>query len=371
MIADQITPGGAIYFKALVKPLVNLIWLAGLVFLLGSLDHALAGPARGAAARGALRARAGMTASLVLAAVVAVAAVLLVAVPFLREPTPREDRLREPREARQATARARRGARSRARRAEGARVRPPHGQALRHRLPRARRHATAGAPPRRCRRWDLRGDARRRERHAGAAAAAARDDGFAGRGLRRDAALLRHHAADAALRNRDRDARDRDHAGDPRRTGSRRSCSRRSCSSSSRSSSGSRGGSPTPPSRRHRFARSTARGIAPHTSCARRPFAPRRGGGTTRLRHELLELDTRRERELRELGAAVYAGDDEAAERVKSELTAIDDERSAKEDEMRAIDEATREHLERGRLHVQPTVVKPPAEDESRTPSGP
>ena len=40
-----------------------------------------------------------MTASLVLGAVVAVAAVLLVAVPFLREPTPREDGLREPREA--------------------------------------------------------------------------------------------------------------------------------------------------------------------------------------------------------------------------------------------------------------------------------
>jgi cytochrome c-type biogenesis protein CcmF len=37
VIADQITPGGAIYFKALVKPLVNLIWLAGLVFLFGSL----------------------------------------------------------------------------------------------------------------------------------------------------------------------------------------------------------------------------------------------------------------------------------------------------------------------------------------------
>jgi hypothetical protein len=39
-----------------------------------------------------------MTASLALAAVVAVAAVLLVAVPFLREPTPRADTLREPRE---------------------------------------------------------------------------------------------------------------------------------------------------------------------------------------------------------------------------------------------------------------------------------
>jgi cytochrome c biogenesis factor len=37
VIADQIDPGGAIYFKALVKPLVNLIWLAGLVFLAGAL----------------------------------------------------------------------------------------------------------------------------------------------------------------------------------------------------------------------------------------------------------------------------------------------------------------------------------------------
>ena len=40
-----------------------------------------------------------MTAALVLAGVVAVAAVLLVAVPFLREPAPRNDSLREPLEA--------------------------------------------------------------------------------------------------------------------------------------------------------------------------------------------------------------------------------------------------------------------------------
>src|SRR5205814_308331 len=61
--------------------------------------HALARPARGAPARRALRAGRGMTGSLVLAAVVAVASVLLVAVPFLREPVPHEDRLREPRAA--------------------------------------------------------------------------------------------------------------------------------------------------------------------------------------------------------------------------------------------------------------------------------
>ena len=37
VIAEQIRPDGAIYFRVFVKPLVNLIWLAGLVFLLGSL----------------------------------------------------------------------------------------------------------------------------------------------------------------------------------------------------------------------------------------------------------------------------------------------------------------------------------------------
>jgi cytochrome c-type biogenesis protein CcmF len=36
VIADQIDPDGTVYFKVFVKPLVNLIWLAGLVFLLGS-----------------------------------------------------------------------------------------------------------------------------------------------------------------------------------------------------------------------------------------------------------------------------------------------------------------------------------------------
>jgi cytochrome c-type biogenesis protein CcmF len=36
VIADQIDADGAVYFKVLVKPLVNLIWVAGLVFLLGS-----------------------------------------------------------------------------------------------------------------------------------------------------------------------------------------------------------------------------------------------------------------------------------------------------------------------------------------------
>jgi type IV secretory pathway VirB3-like protein len=94
------------------------------------------------------------------------------------------------------------------------------------------------------------------------------------------------------------------------------------------------------------------------------------GRRLTPLRHELLELDGAREQKLRNLGAAVYEGDEAAAERVKAEVAALDDERRRKEDEMRAIEEAAREDLERGRRQVQPTVVKPPVEDESRSPSG-
>jgi cytochrome c-type biogenesis protein CcmF len=37
VIAEQIDTNGTVYFRVFVKPLVNLIWLAGLVFLLGSL----------------------------------------------------------------------------------------------------------------------------------------------------------------------------------------------------------------------------------------------------------------------------------------------------------------------------------------------
>ncbi len=37
VIADQIDPNGTVYFRVFVKPLVNLIWIAGFVFVLGSL----------------------------------------------------------------------------------------------------------------------------------------------------------------------------------------------------------------------------------------------------------------------------------------------------------------------------------------------
>jgi cytochrome c-type biogenesis protein CcmF len=37
VVADQIDKDGTVYFKVFVKPLVNLVWLAGLVFVLGAL----------------------------------------------------------------------------------------------------------------------------------------------------------------------------------------------------------------------------------------------------------------------------------------------------------------------------------------------
>jgi cytochrome c-type biogenesis protein CcmF len=54
VIAEQVNADGSVYIRAFVKPLVNLIWLAGLVFVLGSLISLWPGRAR--AARLAIRA---------------------------------------------------------------------------------------------------------------------------------------------------------------------------------------------------------------------------------------------------------------------------------------------------------------------------
>jgi hypothetical protein len=84
----------------------------------------------------------------------------------------------------------------------------------------------------------------------------------------------------------------------------------------------------------------------------------------TPLRRDLLELGERRERQLRELGAVVYEGDDEAAKLLKEELKRLDEERTQKEGEMRAIEEAAQQRLEKGRLHVQSTVIKRPEDEQ-------
>jgi hypothetical protein len=88
------------------------------------------------------------------------------------------------------------------------------------------------------------------------------------------------------------------------------------------------------------------------------------GRRLTPLRRELLELGGRRERQLRELGAAVHAGDEDAAKLVTVELTRLDDERKRKEGEMREIEEAAQQRLEKGRLRVQQTVVKRPEDEQ-------
>jgi type IV secretory pathway VirB3-like protein len=81
------------------------------------------------------------------------------------------------------------------------------------------------------------------------------------------------------------------------------------------------------------------------------------------LRRELLELDDRRERQLRELGAAVYAGDDEAAKQVTEELNRLDEWQRETEAKVAAIAGSAQERLEQGRLRVQPTIVKRPDEE--------
>jgi cytochrome c biogenesis factor len=37
VIAEQVNADGSVYLRVFVKPLVNLLWLAGFIFLVGSL----------------------------------------------------------------------------------------------------------------------------------------------------------------------------------------------------------------------------------------------------------------------------------------------------------------------------------------------
>ena len=94
LITEQVNKNGTIDFKAIINPLVNLIWLAGLVFVLGSVITLWpdAREERRLAVRyGRLavpRQRSVLTAALVLGALLAVAAVCVrrAAVPARRAP---------------------------------------------------------------------------------------------------------------------------------------------------------------------------------------------------------------------------------------------------------------------------------------------
>jgi signal transduction histidine kinase len=80
-----------------------------------------------------------------------------------------------------------------------------------------------------------------------------------------------------------------------------------------------------------------------------------------RLRAQLRALAAQRETRLHELGAAVYAGDEQATQVLTDELRRLDEAAQGKEAEMQAVAEAADERIRRARLRVQPTLIEPPA----------
>ena len=99
VIAEQVNEDGTVFFRVFVKPLVNLIWLAGLVFLLGSVitlwpdareERRLA--TRYAAVRERRQPGHDVSEWLLLAAALVVAVVVVVALPFLASPPRRPTR---------------------------------------------------------------------------------------------------------------------------------------------------------------------------------------------------------------------------------------------------------------------------------------
>ena len=100
VIAEQVNEDGTVFFRVFVKPLVNLIWLAGLVFVLGSLiafwpdareERRLA--TRYPRGRDPGQPGHDVSVWLLLGAALVVAVVVVVALPFLREPAPESDAL--------------------------------------------------------------------------------------------------------------------------------------------------------------------------------------------------------------------------------------------------------------------------------------
>lgn len=85
-----------------------------------------------------------------------------------------------------------------------------------------------------------------------------------------------------------------------------------------------------------------------------------RGRAARRLvaaRRELRQLASQRNRLLFELGAAVYGGDEHAAETTRGRIEELDLLASRTEGEMHEIVEATQRRIDRNRLEVQQTEV--------------
>jgi hypothetical protein len=79
-----------------------------------------------------------------------------------------------------------------------------------------------------------------------------------------------------------------------------------------------------------------------------------------RLLREREELRAARERLVRRLGGAVYASDDAATQSLRSELEELDQAYAAKEAEMQAVTERTRQRLAQVRLETQETEMVEP-----------
>jgi hypothetical protein len=134
---------------------VNPLWLAGIVFIGGSLIALWPDAREARLAERYADGGAHLTAALVVGAVLAVACVVLVALPFLREPAARDDRLSSPDDSSSAAPASRKNGTARLP-PQGARVRPSHRQGLdddyRRLVGPLRQHAAQPARPRPARR---------------------------------------------------------------------------------------------------------------------------------------------------------------------------------------------------------------------------
>lgn len=89
-----------------------------------------------------------------------------------------------------------------------------------------------------------------------------------------------------------------------------------------------------------------------------------------RLRRNLAESMQRREFLLRDLGAAVYRGDEQATERVKTEIRLVDESMEETRKMMEEIPEQAEERVRATRLEVQQTQIVQPEVPEPYPPPG-
>jgi len=95
------------------------------------------------------------------------------------------------------------------------------------------------------------------------------------------------------------------------------------------------------------------------------------GRELARLRNELFDLSGEREALLRDLGAAVYAHDEQATQALIDEIRRVDDATQQREAQMHAVAEAAQERIRKGRLGIRPTLIETPTPPAVPEPSPP